>query len=102
LLISFLKFNPNIYDFSNTNKFTGDGVIKLEELKSTLTICSEESGMKFTDEQMNQLTWTLFEDAKQCESGNHKKIDPDEGIGFQELKAQMSRQPGLLESLSTR
>ncbi len=58
--------------------------------------------MKFTDEQLNQLTLTLFEDAKQCGDVDHKKIDPDDGIDFQELKAQMARQPGLLENLSTR
>lgn len=77
-------------------------MIKLEELKSALIICSEESGMKFTDEQLNQLTLTLFEDAKQCGDGDRKKIDPDDGVGFEELKAQMARQPGLLENLSTR
>ena len=77
-------------------------MIKLEELKSTLAMCSEESGMKFTDEQLNQLTWTLFEDAKQCGDDDLKRIDPCDGVGFEELKAQMARQPGLLENLSTR
>ena len=72
-------------------------MIKLEELKSVLTACSEENGMKFSDEQMDQLTLALYEDAKQREDD-----EPDDGIGFEELKAQMAKQPGLLENLSTR
>ncbi len=72
-------------------------MIKLEELKSVLTACSEENGMKFSDEQMDQLTLALYEDAKQREDD-----ELDDGIGFEELKAQMAKQPGLLENLSTR
>jgi len=84
-----------IYDMS----IIGDGVVKLGELKSVLAACSEENGMQFSDAQMNQLTLALYEDAKQC--GPDGALG-DDGIGFEEFKAQMTRQPGLLENLATR
>jgi len=72
-------------------------------LRDVLAACSEENGMKFSDEQLDQLTIALYEDA----DNNYVDEDEDEnradlGISFEKLKAQMFKQPGLLENLSIR
>ena len=41
----------------------GDGLITLQELKEVLEACVKENGLSFTDDQLNQLTQGLYEDA---------------------------------------
>ena len=76
---------------------SGDGLIQPHELKAVLAACSAENGMKFSEEQLDQLTEALYEDA--AADGTDQQ---DMGIGFDELKAQMAKQPGLLDNLSIR
>jgi Ca2+-binding EF-hand superfamily protein len=53
----------------------------------------EENGMKFSEEQIDDLTMALFEDA-----------DPDNRgtITYEALKNQLGKHGGLLENLSIR
>jgi len=53
----------------------------------------EENGMKFSDEQIEDLTIALFEDADQ---------DNREAITFEALKKQLEKHEGLLENLTIR
>jgi len=53
----------------------------------------EENGMKFSDEQIEDLTIALFEDADQGNRG---------AITFEALKRQLKKHDGLLENLSIR
>ena len=82
----------------------GDGLITLQELKEVLEACVKENGLSFTDDQLNQLTQGLYEDA--IYNSNPISDDPtniaEEGIRFDQLKAQMEKHPGLLENLSIR
>lgn len=76
-------------------------MIKLDELRVVLEACVEENGLLFTGDQIDQLTQTLYDDA--VKSGVPETCtDSDEGIRFEQLKAQMVKQPGLLENLSIR
>jgi len=61
--------------------------------------------MKFSDEQLDQLTIALYEDAENCDDVGEEEEDENRvelGISFEKLKAQMLKQPGLLENLSIR
>jgi len=71
----------------------GDGLIQLRELEHVMRACMEENGMKFSDEQIEDLTIALFEDADQ---GNR------EAITFEALKKQLEKHEGLLENLTIR
>jgi len=78
-------------------------LIKLDELRVVLEACVEENGLLFTRDQIDQLTQTLYDDA--VKNGVPEQItctDSDEGIRFEQLKAQMVKHPGLLENLSIR
>lgn len=75
----------------------GDGIIKLSELKAVLKACIEENGMKFSEHQLDQLTTALYDDARA--SGNDSDRTSAIGLSYEELKAQMTKHPGLLENL---
>lgn len=79
---------------------TGDGFIKLNELKAVLKVCIEENGMKFSEKQVEQLAVALYEDAQ--DSSEEIDYRQDNGLTYNELKAQMAKHPGLLENLSIR
>ena len=68
-------------------------------MKEVLEACMEESDLKFTDDQLNQLTQVLYDDAV---SNGSSFINANEGIRFDQLKTQMEKHPGLLENLSIR
>ena len=57
----------------------------------------EENGMQFNEEQLDQLTQVLYDDAL-----NNDKESVQDGIRYEQLKAQMMKHPGLLENLSIR
>lgn len=76
----------------------GDGLIRLPELRDVLKACSEENGLKFSDEQLDQLTLALYEDAAEVEDNNARRST--NGITYGQLRAQMIKHPGLLDNLS--
>lgn len=55
--------------------------------------CMIENGMLFSDEQIEDLTLALFEEADQASRG---------AITFEALKWQLERHEGLIENLSIR
>ena len=52
-----------------------------------------ESALQFSDDQLDELTQTLLEDADATNSGS---------ITFEELQSALSRHPGLTENLTFR
>ncbi|GFG34772.1 hypothetical protein Cfor_05500, partial [Coptotermes formosanus] len=66
-------------------------LFKHRELQHVMRACMEENGMKFSEEQIDDLTMALFEDA-----------DPDNRgtITYEALKNQLEKHGGLLENLS--
>ncbi|KAL0099174.1 hypothetical protein PUN28_020033 [Cardiocondyla obscurior] len=80
-----IKFLFKVYDID------GDGLIQLCELEHVMRACMEENEMKFSDEQIEDLTIALFEDADQGNRG---------AITFEALKNQLEKHEGLLENLS--
>ncbi|CAD6241356.1 GSCOCT00002682001.3-RA-CDS [Cotesia congregata] len=80
-----IRFLFKVYDID------GDGLIQHRELEHVMRACMEENGMKFSDEQIEDLTLALFEDADQGNRG---------AITFEALKKQLEKQEGLLENLS--
>lgn len=85
-----MKLRLHCISFGTT---TGDGLIQLRELEHVMRACMEENGMKFSDEQIEDLTIALFEDADQGNRG---------AITFEALKRQLEKHDGLLENLSIR
>ncbi|XP_063990833.1 NADPH oxidase 5 isoform X2 [Diachasmimorpha longicaudata] len=80
-----IRFLFKVYDID------GDGLIQHRELEHVMRACMEENGMRFSDEQIEDLTLALFEDADQGNRG---------AITFQALKKQLEKHEGLLENLS--
>ncbi len=70
------------------------------ELKSVLKACIEENGMKFSEKQVEELAEALYDDAR--DSSDTSRHSTRNGLTYDELKAQMSKHPGLLENLSIR
>lgn len=88
--------NKNNYD----NKFgniifccLGDGLIQHRELQHVMRACMEENGMQFSEDQVEDLTMALFEDADSESRG---------AITYESLKNQLQKHNGLLENLSIR
>lgn len=83
--------------------FLGDELIQVSELKEVLKACVEENGMKFPEEQLEQLTFALYDDAVNSEGrwpNAFLDYRREAGITYEQLKAQMMKHPGLLENLS--
>ncbi|XP_062502529.1 NADPH oxidase 5-like [Corticium candelabrum] len=80
-----LRFLFEVYDVD------GNGYIDPEELRIVLESCMGESALKLSDEQLDDLTNALFGDMDADESGT---------ITFEELKAQLDRNPSLVENLT--
>ncbi|XP_015595407.1 NADPH oxidase 5 isoform X2 [Cephus cinctus] len=80
-----IKFLFKVYDID------GDGLIQHRELQHVMRACMEENGMNFSEEQIEDLTIALFEDADQDNRG---------AITFEALKRQLEKHDGLLENLS--
>ncbi|XP_046833687.1 NADPH oxidase 5 [Vespa crabro] len=80
-----IKFLFKVYDID------GDGLIQHRELEHVMRACMEENGMEFSDEQIEDLTMALVEDADACNRG---------AITFEGLKKQLEKHEGLLENLS--
>ncbi|KAM3957213.1 NADPH oxidase [Aphomia sociella] len=80
-----LRFLFEVYDMD------GDGLIQHRELQHVMWACMEENGMQFSDEQLQQLTRAMFEDADTEQRG---------AITYEALRHQLSKHDGLLENLS--
>lgn len=80
-----LKFLFMVYDVD------GNGYIDFEELKIVLKSCMDESALNLSDENLNQLTNTLFEAADADSSGE---------ISFDELKQELERHPEIVNNLT--
>ncbi|XP_017753106.1 PREDICTED: NADPH oxidase 5, partial [Eufriesea mexicana] len=80
-----IKFLFKVYDID------GDGLIQLRELEHVMRACMEENGIQFSEEQIEELTIALFDDADQANRG---------AITFEGLKKQLEKHGGLLENLS--
>jgi len=71
----------------------GDGLIQHRELQHVMRACMEENGMQFSEDQVEDLTMALFEDADSESRG---------AITYEALKNQLQKHNGLLENLSIR
>lgn len=71
----------------------GDGLIQHKELQHVMRACMEENGMQFSEEQIDDLTMAMFEDADTNNRGT---------ITYEALKNQLEKHGGLLENLSIR
>lgn len=68
-------------------------MIQHRELQHVMRACMEENGMRFSEEQVEDLTIALFEDADSEFRG---------AITYDALKNQLEKHDGLLENLSIR
>ena len=73
--------------------FPGNGHIDFEDLRTVLMSCMGESALQFSDDQLDELTRALLEDADATNSGS---------ITFEELQTALSKHPGLVENLTIR
>ncbi|KAL1130042.1 hypothetical protein AAG570_012985 [Ranatra chinensis] len=80
-----MKFLFKVYDLD------GDGLIQHRELQHVMRACMEENGMRFSEEQIDDLTMALFEDADAESRG---------AITYESLKNQLEKHDGLLQNLS--
>ncbi|KAK0086854.1 hypothetical protein PV325_002416 [Microctonus aethiopoides] len=80
-----IRFLFKVYDID------GDGLIQHRELEHVMRACMEENGMRFSDEQIVELTFALFDDADQENRG---------AITFEALKNQLEKHEGLRKNLS--
>ncbi|XP_055539502.1 uncharacterized protein LOC129726613 [Wyeomyia smithii] len=80
-----IKFLFKVYDLD------GDGLIQHLELQHVMRACMEENGMRFSEDQIEDLTMAMFEDADKFNRG---------AITYEALKNQLEKHGGLLENLS--
>ncbi|KAJ8925948.1 hypothetical protein NQ315_009801, partial [Exocentrus adspersus] len=80
-----IRFLFKVYDLD------GDGLIQHKELQHVMRACMEENGMKFSEEQIVDLTIAMFEDADTNNRG---------AITYEALKNQLEKHGGLLENLT--
>ncbi|XP_065083543.1 NADPH oxidase 5 [Ochlerotatus camptorhynchus] len=80
-----IKFLFKVYDLD------GDGLIQHLELQHVMRACMEENGMQFSEDQIEDLTMAMFEDADKFNRG---------AITYEALKNQLEKHGGLLENLS--
>ncbi|CAH1983350.1 unnamed protein product [Acanthoscelides obtectus] len=80
-----IRFLFKVYDLD------GDGLIQHKELQHVMRACMEENGMQFSEDQIDDLTMALFEDADANNRG---------AITYEALKKQLEKHGGLLENLS--
>uniref|UniRef100_A0A1A9X4W1 NADPH oxidase 5 n=1 Tax=Glossina brevipalpis TaxID=37001 RepID=A0A1A9X4W1_9MUSC len=80
-----IRFLFKVYDID------GDGLIQHKELHDVIRACMEENGMEFSEEQIEDLTTAMFEDADPYNRGE---------ITYEALKNQLHKHGGLLENLS--
>ncbi|XP_015781033.1 NADPH oxidase 5 [Tetranychus urticae] len=77
--------------FFRINDIDGDGLISFCELRHLLESCMTENGLVFSEEEINDLTYVLFESADTDQTGT---------ISFDEFQALIAHHPGLIENIS--
>ncbi|KAG8184662.1 hypothetical protein JTE90_012147 [Oedothorax gibbosus] len=80
-----LHYLFQVYDLNN------DGNIQLCELRSVISECMTENGLRFSEAEIDELTLMLFEDADTDNSGT---------VTFDEFRQQLERQPAFMENLT--
>lgn len=88
-----VKFRVASGIFRHLSLCVGDGLIQHKELQHVMRACMEENGMQFSEEQIDDLTVAMFEDADANNRG---------AITYEALKNQLEKHGGLLENLSIR
>ena len=72
---------------------TGRGYLEAEQLRTLLCSCMEESCLKLTEEDIEDLTMALLRSAGK---------DETEAMTFDELLQLLERHPGLMDNLTFR
>lgn len=80
-----LHYLFQVYDLND------DNTIQFSELRNVISECMKENGLVFSEDEIDELTRMLFEDADTDGSGS---------ITFNEFKEQLQRHPAFLENLS--
>lgn len=80
-----LHYLFQVYDLND------DNTIQFSELRSVISECMKENGLIFSENEIDELTRMLFEDADTDGSGS---------ITFNEFRDQLQRHPAFLENLS--
>ncbi|KAL5288492.1 NOX5 family protein [Megaselia abdita] len=80
-----IRFLFKVYDID------GDGLIQHKELHDVISACIKENGMEFSEEQIEDLTMAMFDDADPQHKGS---------LTYEALKDQLQKHGGLLENLS--
>ncbi|XP_063437585.1 NADPH oxidase 5-like isoform X2 [Mytilus trossulus] len=80
-----LKFLFDLYDVD------GNGKLDIEELLTVLRCCMEESSVKLSEDDLENLTAVLFESADTKNIGY---------ISFDEFKNELEKHPGVIENLT--
>ena len=73
--------------------FAGSGSIDRDELKTVLQSCVGESSMQLSEEDLQDLTDALFDDADEDGSG---------AITFDELVGELQKYPEVMDNLTIR
>lgn len=85
-----------------------DGLIQQSDLRSVMTACMEENGMRFDEKEIEDLAQALYEDAAGLAAGEAQvqaqragvADAASRGITVEDLKAELAKHDGLLENLS--
>lgn len=93
LIILNVNYSNRHVNKLNFKILLGDGLIQHRELQHVMRACMEENGMQFSEDQIEDLTMALFEDADSESRG---------AITYEALKNQLNKHNGLLENLSIR
>lgn len=80
-----LKFLFDLYDVD------GNGKLDIEELMTVLRCCMEESSVKLSEDDLENLTAVLFESADTKNTGY---------ISFDEFRNELEKHPGVIENLT--
>ncbi len=93
--------------------YPDDGLIQQSDLRSVMTACMEENGMRFDEKEIEDLAHALYEDAaglaadqdqdqeeEEEEDGEGGSSAASRGITIEDLKAELAKHDGLLENLS--
>ena len=90
MITDFEKLSRHVNDH---HRFTGRGHLEAEQLRTLLCACMEESSLKLTEDDVEDLTMALLESAGKDETGV---------LTFDELHNLLGSHPGLMENLTFR
>ena len=90
-LLFFLAFSTLFLLLLSLLKHSGNGLIHYEELHTVLQSCIDESNFQFTEQKLDELAKTLFENTDKDNNGS---------ITFEELQEELNNYPGVVENLT--